>query len=98
MRVILSVPGFRCERCTHEWVPFDIEVEPRVCPRCKSPYWNQPRRFMSRKAIREGLDQARGFDGGSPTKKDRKTIEELLTKERKKASKRQADKKRKRAK
>jgi hypothetical protein len=53
---------------------------------------------MSKKAIREGLDQARGFDGGPPTEQDRKTIENLLKQESKKASRRQVDKKRKRAK
>jgi Zn finger protein HypA/HybF involved in hydrogenase expression len=37
--------GFRCERCKHEWVPRDIRIEPRVCPKCKSPYWNVKRRI-----------------------------------------------------
>lgn len=47
--------GFRCLRCGHEWVPRGLEdivdgkipkalaEEPRVCPKCKSPYWNKPR-------------------------------------------------------
>lgn len=38
--------GFKCERCDHEWVPNDIAVEPRVCPKCKSPYWNRPRKAV----------------------------------------------------
>lgn len=42
--VEIKVKGFRCERCGHEWVPKDITKEPRVCPKCKSPYWNRPRR------------------------------------------------------
>jgi predicted Zn-ribbon and HTH transcriptional regulator len=42
--VEIRVKGFRCERCGHEWVPRDLEIEPRVCPKCKSPYWNIPRR------------------------------------------------------
>lgn len=33
---------FQCERCTHEWVP-RYDEPPRVCPKCKSPYWNKPR-------------------------------------------------------
>jgi predicted Zn-ribbon and HTH transcriptional regulator len=41
-RVMLA--GFRCERCGHEWVPRDKSQEPRVCPKCKSPYWDRPRR------------------------------------------------------
>ncbi len=36
--------GFRCERCVHEWVPNNIKREPIVCPKCKSPYWNIPRK------------------------------------------------------
>ena len=40
----VMLPGFRCERCEHEWVPRDKTEEPRVCPKCKSPYWDRPRR------------------------------------------------------
>lgn len=36
--------GYRCERCEHEWVPRDKESHPKVCPKCKSPYWDTPRR------------------------------------------------------
>ncbi|HXI15940.1 MAG TPA: hypothetical protein VNM48_06180 [Chloroflexota bacterium] len=36
--------GFRCERCGHEWLPREKDVVPKVCPKCKSPYWNTPRR------------------------------------------------------
>jgi predicted Zn-ribbon and HTH transcriptional regulator len=42
--VEIRVKGFKCERCGHEWVPNNINTEPRVCPKCKSPYWNTPRR------------------------------------------------------
>src|SRR5437867_3466725 len=42
-RIRIEVDGFRCERCEHEWVPRGVE-EPSVCPACKSPYWNRPRR------------------------------------------------------
>jgi DNA-directed RNA polymerase subunit RPC12/RpoP len=43
-RVPITVMGYRCDRCGHEWVPRDFEQEPRVCPKCKSPYWNRPRK------------------------------------------------------
>jgi hypothetical protein len=36
--------GYRCERCAHEWLPRQKDEEPRVCPKCKSPYWNRPRK------------------------------------------------------
>ena len=40
-RVPITVMGYRCERCGHEWFPRrDNEKEPKVCPKCKSPYWN----------------------------------------------------------
>jgi Zn finger protein HypA/HybF involved in hydrogenase expression len=45
----LQLWGFRCERCSHEWVPREKEQEPRVCPKCKSPYWNVPRRKPKRR-------------------------------------------------
>lgn len=43
-KVTLTVEGYRCERCSHEWIPRDKEQEPTVCPKCKSPYWNKPRK------------------------------------------------------
>lgn len=44
-RVPITVMGYRCERCGHEWVPRgETEQEPRLCPKCKSAYWNEPRK------------------------------------------------------
>ncbi len=31
-----------CKRCGHGWVPRIENI--RVCPKCKSPYWNKERR------------------------------------------------------
>jgi hypothetical protein len=46
-RVPITVMGLRCERCGHEWIPRGgIEEEPRVCPKCRSPWWNRPRKAM----------------------------------------------------
>ena len=44
-RVMLQ--GFQCERCQHKWYPRE-EGDPRVCPKCKSPYWDRPRRLIDR--------------------------------------------------
>src|SRR5207245_962730 len=45
-KVPITVMGYRCERCGHEWVPRgDIAGDPRVCPKCKTPYWNRPRKM-----------------------------------------------------
>lgn len=43
-RVPITVMGYQCERCDHQWIPRDFDTEPRVCPKCKSPYWNKPRK------------------------------------------------------
>ena len=45
--------AFRCLRCEHEWLPRKPlegddppsgDQRPRVCPKCKSPYWDRPRK------------------------------------------------------
>ena len=38
-----------CERCRHEWITRSID-KPRVCPKCKSPYWDIPRKKPNRKS------------------------------------------------
>ena len=43
-RVPITVMGYKCERCGHEWLPRNEKREPKVCPNCKSPYWNVPRK------------------------------------------------------
>lgn len=45
----IKLDAFQCERCRHRWVPFDIASPPRVCPKCKSPYWEKPRKSAARK-------------------------------------------------
>lgn len=45
----VMLAGFRCERCLHEWLPREDAREPRVCPKCKSPYWDKPRRSLTSK-------------------------------------------------
>ena len=41
-RVPITVMGFRCDRCQHEWIPRNASDEPRVCPKCHSAWWNRP--------------------------------------------------------
>ncbi len=44
------LPGYKCDRCGHEWLPRSkqedgkAQPDPHVCPKCKSPYWNTPRK------------------------------------------------------
>jgi len=33
-----------CLRCKHVWKRRKALVDIRACPKCKSPYWNKPRR------------------------------------------------------
>jgi predicted Zn-ribbon and HTH transcriptional regulator len=39
----ITLKGYKCERCGHTWVPVS-EAKPKVCPKCKSPYWDTPRK------------------------------------------------------
>lgn len=39
----IKVYSCKCERCDHEWLTRSEEV-PTVCPKCKSPYWNKPKK------------------------------------------------------
>lgn len=57
VRIPITVMGFRCERCGHEWIPRGAtEIEPRACPKCHNPYWNRPRKAMlSYEAFRDKI-------------------------------------------
>ena len=45
----IKIDGFLCERCWHRWAPKQPNTpEPKNCPKCKSPYWNQPRMTPAR--------------------------------------------------
>ena len=48
-----------CERCGHRWLPKyeSLKDKPKVCPKCKSPYWDTPRRLnVTKKQQQENLD------------------------------------------
>ena len=40
---------WRCTRCGHEWTPRTPMRPSRVCPGCKSPYWNRERTLNRRR-------------------------------------------------
>ena len=45
----VTIEGYLCERCGYRWAARNggnglrSKVDPRVCPHCKSPYWNKAR-------------------------------------------------------
>ena len=47
-----------CLRCAYTWWPRQLKA-PRRCARCKTPYWNQPRR--------KGAQSATGTGKHAPT-------------------------------
>lgn len=52
--------GFECERCGHKWIPrAATEDIPTICPKCKSPYWNKPRKTSTVDQAREAMKQKR---------------------------------------
>lgn len=38
----IKILGHKCYRCRHIWLPRQYEIA-KVCPNCKSPYWNKPK-------------------------------------------------------
>jgi hypothetical protein len=53
--ITIKVPGYRCERCGHEWIARaprnaapgkpkkgEDPPKPRQCPACKSAWWDVP--------------------------------------------------------
>lgn len=43
----IKVVAVKCERCGHKWTPRKTEV--RVCPQCKSPYWDKKKKYSAKK-------------------------------------------------
>jgi hypothetical protein len=47
-----TVNAFHCLRCGHDWIPRvsmaelegTIKEKPRICPNCKSAYWDKPKK------------------------------------------------------
>jgi len=46
----VTVQAMQCCRCDHTWIPRANNPDPKVCPACKSPYWNTPKRATSGKS------------------------------------------------
>ncbi|HQG81542.1 MAG TPA: hypothetical protein PLC37_11015 [Smithellaceae bacterium] len=44
----VNIQQMNCLRCGHTWTPRQEEV--RICPKCKSPYWDRPRKEIGKKS------------------------------------------------
>ena len=50
MGYINNIEGYVCERCGYRWAAsrngtgLRPKQDPSVCAKCKSPYWNKPRK------------------------------------------------------
>lgn len=61
------IEGYMCERCHYRWgsrtgTGTRPETDPRACPKCKTPYWNKPRRMKTAPERRAALwDKDREF-------------------------------------
>ncbi len=38
---VVMTKRLHCQRCPHSWIPRKAEV--RICPKCKSAYWDRPK-------------------------------------------------------
>jgi len=38
----VELSQLKCNRCEWEWFPRALAL-PKICPKCKSPYWNKAR-------------------------------------------------------
>jgi len=53
----IEVKQLYCKRCGYSWIPRQKDVT--LCPKCKSPYWNKPKRVKEKKMdIKEAICKA----------------------------------------
>jgi len=43
MKIRVKIDKYVCERCGHKWIS-RIKTLPKFCPKCKSNYWNIPKK------------------------------------------------------
>lgn len=57
------IVGNKCYRCGHEWKPDNIDTPPKVCPKCKSPYWDRPRSSKTTVGVLDRCSKCEDFIG-----------------------------------
>lgn len=66
----IKADAYKCERCGHVWLPRKATKIPKVCPKCKSPYWNEPRKQAKNSSKGHSIimpDRKRGENGRQRT-------------------------------
>ena len=54
---MVQIMGYRCERCGHQWRPRggdpddQTHPDPKVCPNCKSAWWDVPKKDKAEKTV-----------------------------------------------
>ena len=48
----IEIFKLKCKRCDYEWVPRQADV--RLCPHCRSPYWDREKRKEFDIKLKEG--------------------------------------------
>lgn len=61
----IKIPKLSCKRCDHSWNPRKNKI--RICPKCKSPYWNKKKENKTMRAILPILLSALLFGCGGDT-------------------------------
>jgi len=46
---MIKITKLKCLRCKHSWVPRIQDI--RICPSCKSPYWNKSKKTKVKKLV-----------------------------------------------
>lgn len=54
----VTIPELHCYRCGNTWTPRGRVV--RICPRCKSPYWEEPRILIPQGGGGLGVEEVLG--------------------------------------
>jgi predicted Zn-ribbon and HTH transcriptional regulator len=56
MGMKIKIKELKCQRCGWKWIPRKSDV--RLCPHCKSTYWNEPK-------IKELIYEKEGMNFGA---------------------------------
>lgn len=84
--IVTKIKKIQCLRCPHSWTPRGTEV--RICPACKSPYFDRPRRYDKKESALEPSEEVVTEDQESVSeKKPKRRVRKSLKKPRAKPKK-----------